>query len=137
LRSLNKRLKAKAVDLFSQYIRRKYADESGNCVCYTCGRVRPWKEMHAGHGIAGRGNYILFKEEVVRVQDSSCNLNQPRGKGGNYQVFVPKLIREYGLEQYEEWERESKRVHKRTTGDYEQLIAELTEQLKEFDEQGK
>lgn len=128
--------------MFSKYIRRKYSNEDGTCTCYTCGKIgNSYKDLQCGHGISGRGQYVLFLEEICRPQCGTCNLRPspsfPYGKSGNYQVFVPKLIREYGLEQYEEWERESKKDHKRYKSDYEQLIAELTSQLKEFDEQGK
>ena len=135
--STTKALKKKAIALFSKYIRRKYSDECGMAACYTCSRVKHWKELQCGHGIAGRGQYVLFKEEICRPQCPGCNLNQPFGKGGNYQVFVPKLIREYSQIQYEEWERDSRKPFKRSKADYMQLIRELEAQLSEFDEQGK
>ena len=137
VKSENKRLKDKAWKLFSLYIRRKYSDECGMAKCYTCGREKHYKELHAGHGLSGRGGYVLYKEQVVRPQCPGCNLNQPFGKGGNYQVFIPKLIREYSQIQYEEWERESRKPFKRSKADYMQLIRELEAQLSEFDEQGK
>ena len=137
-KSENKRLKEKAWKLFSEYIRRKYSNPDGSCTCFTCGKIYPsYKDLQCGHGIAGRGQYVLFKEEVCRPQDGACNLNQPFGRGGNYQVFIPKLIRQYGQIQFEEWVSESRKPFKRTKADYQQLISELTAQLLEFDEQGK
>ena len=115
----NKSLKAKAWRLFSEYIRLKYADSDGFCTCYTSGVRRPWKEMQCGHGIGGRGNYVLFLEEVCRPQTYAENV----GRSGNYEVFIPKLISEYGQDQYEEWVRESRKPLKRTKGDYLDLIA--------------
>ena len=137
MKSESKKLKDKATNLFSKYIRRKYSDDDGMCACYTCGRVKNYKELQCGHGISGRGQYVLYLEAVCRPQCPGCNLNQPYGKGGNYQVFIPKLIREYGQEQYEAYEAASRKPFKRSLGDYKQLIAELTSQLDEFDEQGK
>lgn len=49
--------------------------------------------MQAGHGLSGRGNSILFDEELVRVQCVSCNIF----KGGNYDIFHAKLIKENSL----------------------------------------
>jgi len=136
MKSQNQKLKEKAWKLFSQYIRRKYSNEDGTCTCFTCDKIFPsYKDLQAGHAIPGRKNYVLFLEEVCRPQCPRCNLHY--GLKGNYQEFIPKLVELYGLDQYQEWVRESKKPLKRTKGDYEQLIDELTEQLKEFDEQGK
>ena len=112
----------------SELVRRKYSDEEGMCTCYTCNRVMPWREAQAGHGISGRLGYVLFLEAVIRPQDAICNVF----KGGNYDVFIPKLIEEYGIEQYQEWVRESKKPFKRTKKDYVELVYELQRRLKEL-----
>jgi hypothetical protein len=75
--------------------------------------------MQCGHGIGGRGNYVLFLEEICRPQCYGCNV----GRQGNYQEFIPKLIREIGIDQYEHHVRESRKPLKRSQGDYEDLIA--------------
>jgi hypothetical protein len=51
-----------------------------------------WKEAQAGHGLSGRGNSILFDPEICRPQCISCNIF----KGGNYDIFHQKLIKETG-----------------------------------------
>ena len=117
----NKSLKARAWRLFSEYIRLKYADKEGNCRCYTCGVELPaiGHGMQCGHGIGGRGNYVLFLEEICRPQCYGCNV----GRSGNYEVFIPKLISEYGQDTYENWVNEARQPLKRTKGDYLDLIA--------------
>lgn len=99
------KLKKKAWNLFSEDFRKRNADKDGMVECYTCGCNRKWQgeRMQAGHGISGRGWNVLFLENIIRVQCDTCNI----WKGGNYQVFVPKLIREIGLDEYERIERES------------------------------
>ena len=124
-----KKLKTKAWSLFSQYIRRKYSDRLGNDTCFTCGIVKPWKEMQCGHGISGRGNFVLFLEEVCRPQCYGCNV----GRGGNYEVFIPKLIDLYTKEQYEAWVIESRKPMKRTKADYLELIEDLKQRLEAMD----
>lgn len=51
--------------------------ELGQCVCVTCGKVDSWdsgiKGMHTGHFLASRRNSILFQEDNVAPQCSSCN----------------------------------------------------------------
>lgn len=53
----------------------------GECACVTCGKVTPWTGgigrfggMHCGHFLASRCNSILFVEENVAPQCSSCNV---------------------------------------------------------------
>lgn len=120
-----KALKAKAWRLMSELIRRKYADQYGNCSCFTCGVVRPWREQQAGHGISGRGNYVLFLEEVIKPQCPKCNIIL----SGNYEIFVPKLIDLYTRDQYDKWVIESRKPFKRTKGEYVALVRELEARL--------
>ena len=109
----------------SELVRRKYADEDGYVVCFTCDKPMHWKEGQAGHAIGGRTNYLLFEcEEAIRVQCSHCNIF----KQGNYAVFIPKLIEEYGsngVEIFQSYVRESRQVHKYTKKDYVELVYEL------------
>ena len=123
-----KALKVKAWKLMSELVRRKYADRLGMCSCYTCDKRMDWREMQAGHGIGGRGNYVLFLEEVIKPQCAVCNIHRM----GNYQVFIPKLIEEYTIEEFQEWVRESRKPLKRTKADYVALVYELQERLKEL-----
>lgn len=122
-----KQLKAKAWELFSLYIRYKYSKD-GLCTCYTCGKKVSIKQAQAGHGISGRGNAILFDENIVRPQCLHCNVFLH----GNYQIFVPKLIREIGQNMYEELERQSHLPVKRDRTYYEDLIEELKVKLSKF-----
>jgi hypothetical protein len=104
----NAKIKQKAWRQFSIYIRLRdclYTTrtlEKG--ICYTCGREYSFKELQAGHCISGRGNYILLDEECVKIQCTQCNIQ----RGGNYDIFIPKIIRENGLEWFEEKKRLSK-----------------------------
>ena len=89
------------------------------------GALTQWKEMQAGHGISGRGNYVLFLEEIVRPQCYQCNV----GRNGRYEVFVPKLIDLYTREQYDHWVSESCKPVKISIAEYELLIADLNRRL--------
>lgn len=124
----SKPLKKKAWDLYSRWIRMSAADEKGMCSCYTCGVVKHWKEMQAGHGVSGRGNAVLFDDRIVRVQCVSCNLF----RFGNYQVFIPRLCREIGIDLYEEIERGKARVVKIPNSWYEDKIAWLSAEIKKM-----
>ncbi len=118
--------KAKTWKAFSRYIRHKYSD-GDNCECFTCGCVRPIKEMQAGHGISGRTTSILFLEEIVRPQCVACNMF----KAGMYEVFIPKLIDLYGREGYEEFVRMKHQPRKFTVEELKEMEDEWTTWLKQ------
>jgi hypothetical protein len=111
-------LKAKAWALFSEWVRRKDADEGGTVACYTCGKLMFWKEAHAGHAIPGRHNAVLLDEDIVRPQCPRDNIFM----GGRYEIFTAKLIRENGLEWFENKLAGARQVVKYTRSDLEDLI---------------
>lgn len=78
-------------DLFSKYIRLKYADKDGNVECYTCGAKKHWTILQNGHYIP-RGCYFLrFDERNCRPQDEDCNVY----KRGNLAVYSQRLEQEH------------------------------------------
>lgn len=125
-----KKLKDKAWSLFSRYIRIKYADSAGQCTCVTCGVVKPWKEMQAGHAVSGRGGFVLFNEAIVRPQCYGCNM----AAGGRYDRFSRYLIskeKSMTWEQYEHTVNESEKPHKLHNSDLEDVITKCTAWLSE------
>lgn len=121
-------LKDRAWKVFSEYIRRKDADAGGTECCYTCGKLAHWKELHAGHALPGRHNAVLFDEAIVKPQCPVCNI----WKGGNYPIFTTKLIKENGMEWWEEKLEGAKRLVKFTRADVEDLIAGYKAKLEEL-----
>jgi len=123
-----KSLKAKAWKLFSEYIRRSYADRNGYVSCYTCGTKAHWKQLQAGHAIGGRRNAVLFDEELVRPQCVACNVFLR----GNYPVYVAKLIGENGLEWFNRKLAGSRKAVKISKPDLQELIAKYQGALGEL-----
>lgn len=114
--------------VFSEYIRRKNADNNGFVTCFTCNTRMFWKESEAGHGIGGRGNFILFLEEVVKPQCSYCN----KYLKGNYEVFIPKIISEIGQKAYENLVFEARRPIKMLPIDYLEIEDRYKDKLEEL-----
>ena len=89
---------------FSKYIRTRdcllTTGDPAIGVCVTCGRVYPFGKLQAGHAIEGRGNSILFHEQLVNAQCTRCNIYL----NGNYTIYRIKLIQKYGVEQWNKWE---------------------------------
>ena len=124
------KLKAEAWKQFSIYIRTKYLMTTG-LICYTCSKPLTFQQTDAGHGIAGRGNFILFCEEVIKPQCKGCNVFQ----SGNYNVFIPKLIDEIGRERYEYLLKESKKPLNIKYNDMKDIYdkyLKLNEEMKEI-----
>lgn len=118
-------LKAKCWKLFSEYIRRKDADEGGTVHCYTCRRPIFWKEAHAGHFVPGRTNAVLFNEDVVRPQCVGCNIF----RGGAYHDYTLRMLDEVGREKVDELLALKHKTVKFTRADIEELIASYKEKL--------
>ena len=118
-------LKNKCWKLFSEYVRRKDADEGGTTSCYTCRAPIYWKEAHAGHFVPGRKNAVLFNEEVVRPQCVRCNLFL----GGAYHAYTLRMVDELGREKVDELLALKNKVMKLTRADLEDLILSYKQKL--------
>jgi len=84
--------KGKAWDAFSLYIRTRdclrFTGDPELGVCVTCKTPKPRKELQAGHFVPGRGNAVLFNEQIVYSQCGHCNQKPPMGLGGNYAAYT-------------------------------------------------
>ncbi len=123
------RAKREAWAACSQYIRRKYASSRGVAACYTCGWIANWQDMDAGHATAGRGNAVLFEEELLRPQCKRCN----QGEGGRSKIFQAKLEKELGPARLRELLARKHQAVKLTTQELQEKKAEFekkTEELK-------
>ncbi len=128
MKSDKKKAKDKAWSAFSKYIRIKNSVNE-MATCYTCGAVKHWKELQAGHGIGGRNNAVLFMEEIVKPQCVGCNVFG-RGK---YAIFTRKLIDELGMGEYDRLVTESNQVVKFSLADYKDKEITYTEKFKTLD----
>ena len=93
MKKTSAQLKKELWKLFSEYTRRRYADQNGNVRCFTCDKVNPWKMMHGGHYVrASAGMSTYFDEENVHVQCYACNI----WRDGNSDVYALRLQEKYG-----------------------------------------
>lgn len=123
-------LKNKAWKLVSRYVRLKDADVGGYVSCYTCGApIHAILEAQAGHAIPGRHGAVLFDVEIIRPQCYRCNC----AMGGRYEIFAAKLIRENGLEWFEEKLSNARQAVKWDRSAIEGLIESYQTKLKELE----
>lgn len=86
-----KSLVKKLDDIFSQYIRRRYA-VNDIAECYTCGIKKEYKKQQAGHFASRRHYSTRWDEFNVQVQCYGCNVcNQ-----GLQFEFGKRLCLQYG-----------------------------------------
>lgn len=102
VKSPNKINKDLAWKWFSKYIRLrdclKTTKSKDFGVCYTCDRIKPFKELQAGHLVSSRCNSVLLDEEIVHAQCHRCNIELE----GNYTEYTIRMTREKGIDWVEE-----------------------------------
>lgn len=118
-----KQLKKILDSVASEYFRKR--DLS---ICYTCGKALPYKQSQCGH-FEGRGSlYLRYDEINNHCQCYVCNIL----KKGNYIVYTLNMIRDYGMETVERLHREKNNIVKWTTLDYERMIEEFKQKIKDL-----
>ena len=121
---------ADADALVSRYVRMRWSDKNGNCKCYTCPTVLPWKQMQAGHYIKRSHLFLRWDaDRNIRPQCELCNCN----KHGNLAVFAQTLEKEKpGLPDI--LLEESALVFKPSRSEIKQIILEYSVKIKNINE---
>lgn len=82
----------------SLYVRAKECIETTGSIeygmCCTCGAIKPFKELDAGHYISGRNNSILFVLDGIHIQCRYCN----RFREGRKDEYENYMLNRYGKE---------------------------------------
>lgn len=120
-------LKNKVWKVFSEYIRRKYADYRGYVRCITCGRMAHWKTMDAGHFVSRQYNATLFDEENVHPQCKRCN-----NQGGEPESYALYLQRRYGMGMLETLRRRKLKTKQFTVQELQKLLKVYQEKLEKL-----
>ena len=122
LKSLEKKLDR----VFSEYIRRRDADEGGTTQCFTCGRLMHWKhEAQAGHWVKRQHRATRWHPMNVQPQCAGCNLY----KSGAMDEFAGALLNKHGAETIDELLRLKHEPVKHTRADLETMISETEKKI--------
>ena len=113
-----KQLMKTAWKLMSEWIRRKDANEDGFVECYTCDAIKHYKEMNAGHYKHDR---LDLDERNLKVQCIKCNHHN----SGELDVYAENLIREFGLEWFNQLVRDAGAYQKYTIPEIAAIIRDL------------
>lgn len=118
--------KRKLWKVFSEYIRRRDADEHGMVQCISCKGVTHWKLSQAGHFIPkSLGLSIYFEEKNVHNQCVYCNLN-----GGNPSGYAIALKERYGNDIVEQLHQQKNMQIQISRQGYEEMIERYQEKLR-------
>ena len=122
------KLVKKLDNIFSQYIRLRYADDLGNTECFTCGKIDHWKRLQCGHFQSRKHYSTRWNETNCQVQCSGCNVF----KYGEQYLFGLNLDKKYGLGTSEQLYIQSKEMVKLSNIDIEMLINTYQDKIKEL-----
>lgn len=112
------RLKKKAWEAFSLWVRFRGNDGKGGNTCISCGKNCPIMNMDAGHFIHGKWKMSGFYENNVFAQCVYCNL----GLAGNQANYERVLIDRFGQEEVDKIKHLSKQGWKPSRQELEDLI---------------
>lgn len=124
------RLKKRLWKIFSEYIRRRDADDNGMVACISCGNLKHYKEGHAGHYHAGSvcGLDLYFSEINVNFQCVGCNLF----RHGNLAQYALALQKKHGNHILEELDS-MRGIAKWSREKFEEKISEYKKKLRDLD----
>jgi hypothetical protein len=60
--------------VFSEFIRRRNANELGITECFTCGKIDHWKKLQCGHFQSRKHYNTRWNEKNCQVQCAGCNV---------------------------------------------------------------
>lgn len=118
-------LEAKLDRIFSEWIRRKDADEGGTVQCVTCQKLLHWKDAHAGHFVKRQHRATRWDERNVAIQCPRDNVF----RGGCQDEFALHIIHKYGEAVFAELMTRKHEVTKRSRADLEDLIEQYKQKL--------
>lgn len=125
-----KSLETKLDRVFSEYIRRRDADEGGTAVCCSCGKLAFWRDLQCGHWIKRQHRSTRWDDRNCAAQCGGCNLY----KSGAMDEFAGYLLQKYGKETVEELLALKRKTVKHTRADLEEMIEHFTRKVVEIND---
>ena len=107
-------------------IRMESSDDRGRCQCVTCGVVKSYKVMHAGHFVGGRTMGVLFDERNIHPQCAICNL-YGGGEQDRYEWFMRMR---YGQEVIDELRKRRREIVTITRDELAEMRARYKHRIK-------
>lgn len=103
---------------FSDYVRRKEADEGGTVQCITCKALAYWRDVDCGHFIKRQHRATRWRTDNVATQCRRCN----HFMGGRQDDFAKVIIDNHGQEVFEELMQLKYQTKKHSRSEIEEMI---------------
>lgn len=111
--------------IFSEYIRRRDADENGYATCCTCGKRDLWQDMDAGHFVPRQHKSTRYEETNVHAQCRKCN----RFNNGEPSAYALFLMKKYDDDIVQLLESKKQEIHKPNWEEELEIWKEKLEEL--------
>ena len=123
--------RAKAIRLLQQLVRMKAADDHGMVTCVSCGKSVHYKDADGGHWLPkGASSRWALEECNIHVQCKGCNgFGMKYGAASHH--YTVHMIEMYGKDHVDHMLATKNQVHKLYKADYEDMIADFREQIKQ------
>jgi len=118
----------KADTVFSQYIRKRYANKDGIAECFTCGKKDNWKNLQCGHFMSRKHYSTRWDETNCQVQCSGCNVF----RWGEQFKFGRNLDIKLGKGTADSLEQKSRQIMKYSSIDLLELIKHYQKKVAEL-----
>jgi hypothetical protein len=112
------KLVKQADKVFSEYIRRRYANGFGVAECFTCGKEDHWKKLQCGHFQSRKHYSTRWNEQNCQVQCSGCNIF----RYGEQYKFGLYLDKQYGSNLSEKLMQEARKTIKLSNFEIQEII---------------
>jgi hypothetical protein len=113
--------------IFSQYIRKSYANDFGMAECYTCNKVLHYKDLQNGHFISRGHMNTRWDEANCRPQCVGCNVFM----NGNYTEYSYRLLKEIGECGMDELMEKKKEMRQFSIQELQELIKKYAQDSKD------
>lgn len=111
--------------IFSKYIRLRDSDKNGILKCFTCGRVKDWKQADCGHGVPRQHKATKYNEKNNHGQCKACNGFQ----GGMREEYKKEMDRRYGAGTWDQMIMASRQTSKAGKFEYDTMAAYYTKEV--------
>lgn len=122
------KLVKQADQVFSEYIRRRNANELGMAECFTCGKIDHWKNLQCGHFQSRKHYSTRWNEKNCQVQCAGCNVF----RYGEQYKFGLYLNKKYGNNISEKLMNEARRTIKLSNFELQEIIDHYKNEILKF-----
>lgn len=114
---------------FSDYVRRKDADEGGTVSCVTCNRLDYWRDVDCGHFVKRQHRSTRWDVRNCSTQCRRCN----HFMAGRQDDYSRAIIKKHGLQVYEELMQLKYQTKKHSRSEIEEMIEHYKKLNQELD----